>query len=803
MVITDGDFLKKLLSTFKVEAEEHVNTMSASLIELEKAHSTEERQGIIEIIFREAHSLKGAARAVNVTEIEKVCQALESVFAACKREEISLSVELFDTLHRTVDSLNQLVSALETRHSPQEKKQIAELIRQLQSALDAPTQTTPGASVTAGAGLVPARADERNTWSEASPVPMPTPLIDELKNDDVVTVTAPESDNTVRQVAQAQPTDGKSVQSKTIRIATTKLDTLLLQSEELLSTKLTARQRTAELKEVSDALARWEKEWPKVHADLRTMRQSVASAHERNGQGKADARLKRLLEFLDWNSNFLKSLETEVAMLTRAAEQDHHILGGMVDQLLEDMKKILMLPAASLLEVFPKVVRDLARDQGKEVELVTRGGETEIDRRILEEIKDPLLHLVRNAVDHGIEKPSERSSKNKPTHGTLMITIRPKSGSEVEILITDDGAGIDAQKVRAAALKSGVVAPEEVQRLGEGETLSLIFRSGISTSPIITDISGRGIGLAIVQEKVEKLGGELSLESHANTGTTFRIRVPLTLATFRGILMRAGEHLFILPTVNVKRVTRVSEDEIKTVENRETIRLDDKLISLVRLVDVLGLSPQSRTSEPDGYAHVVILGAAEKRIAFLVDEILDEQEVLVKSLGRQLARVRNIAGATILGTGQVVPILNVSDLLKSALQVTIAPLRAAVEKAAARKSILIAEDSITARTLLKNILESAGYDVKATVDGADALTELKAGDYDLLVSDVEMPRMSGFELTTKVREDKRLAELPVVLVTSLDSREDRERGIDVGANAYIVKSSFDQSNLLETVRRMI
>jgi two-component system, chemotaxis family, sensor kinase CheA len=279
--------------------------------------------------------------------------------------------------------------------------------------------------------------------------------------------------------------------------------------------------------------------------------------------------------------------------------------------------------------------------------------------------------------------------------------------------------------------------------------------------------------------------------------------VPLTLATFRGILVRAGEHLFILPTVNVKRVMRVSEDEIKTVENKETIHLDDELISLVRLGEVLGLSPQSMVSEPHGSAHVVILGAAEKRIAFLVEEILDEQEVLVKSLGRQLSRVRNIAGAAVLGTGQVVPILNVSDLLKSALQVTAAPLRAVAEKSAARKSILIAEDSITARTLLKNILESAGYDVKTTVDGADALTELRGGDYDLLVSDVEMPRMSGFELTAKVREDKRLAELPVVLVTSLDSREDRERGIDVGANAYIVKSSFDQSNLLDTVRRMI
>jgi two-component system chemotaxis sensor kinase CheA len=251
---------------------------------------------------------------------------------------------------------------------------------------------------------------------------------------------------------------------------------------------------------------------------------------------------------------------------------------------------------------------------------------------------------------------------------------------------------------------------------------------------------------------------------------------------------------------------RVNEEEAKTVENRKTIHFEDQLVALVRLGDVLGLPTQSAADEFAGSAPVVVLGSTEKRIAFLVDEILDEREVLVKSLGKQLARVRNTAGATVLGTGKVVPILNISDLIESAVKTTASPVRASLttkDEAASRKSILLAEDSITARTLLQNILRSAGYEVKTAVDGADALTELKAGDFDLLVSDIDMPRMNGFDLTAKIREDKRLAELPVVLVTSLDSSEDRERGMDVGANAYIVKSSFDQSNLLETVSRMI
>ncbi len=788
MTANDSDFLKSLRATFKVEAEEHVREMSAGLIELERAQSADEQRKHVEIIFREAHSLKGAARSVNAAEIEKVCQALESVFAAVKREDMILSAELFDTLHRAVDSLGQLLVSLEVERTIQQKKEIKELVRQLQEAL-------------AAQASAPTLAEDE--FASQSPA-IHQAVEEEGRNETGrPSASAERESGTVR---KAETLKGEKVgRAKTVRIATAKLDALLLQSEELLATKLTTRQRALELRETSAAIAAWKKEWAKVQADARALRQWSNGDGENNGRRGGDARVGRLLEFLEWNSAFVKSLEAELSASARAAEQEGRALGGMVDNLLEDVKKVLMLPAATLLEIFPKVVRDLARDQGKEVELVTRGGEVEIDRRILEEIKDPLIHLVRNAVDHGIEKPEERLRENKPARGTLTLAVTQKSGSEVEILVADDGAGIDEQKVRSAALKSGAVSEEEFERLDERAAQSLVFRSGFSTSPIITDISGRGLGLAIVQERVERLGGALALESKAGTGTTFRITLPLTLATFRGVLVRAGSQLFVVPTINVKRVLQASEDGMGTVGNRQTIKFDGQLIPLVRLGDALGIPANDAENDSNAKPCAVVLGAAEKRTAFLVDEILDEQEVLVKSLGRQLARVPNIAGATVLGTGRLVPILNVSDLIKSAARSAPAPARASVptKTDAKRKSVLVAEDSITARTLLKNILESAGYDVTATVDGAAALTELKAGDYDLLVSDVEMPRMSGFELTAKIREDERLSDLPVVLVTSLDSRADRERGVDAGANAYIVKSRFDQSNLLETVRRMI
>jgi len=279
--------------------------------------------------------------------------------------------------------------------------------------------------------------------------------------------------------------------------------------------------------------------------------------------------------------------------------------------------------------------------------------------------------------------------------------------------------------------------------------------------------------------------------------------LPLTVATFRGVLVTAAEHPFIIPTTDVERTVRIKREEIRTVENRETLSLEGIAIPLVKLSDVLELS--EKNAEPPVLT-VLILESKGKRIGFRVDEVLNEQEVLIKNLSRPLSRIRNVAAATILGSGRVVPVLNVSDLIKSATIATGRPAKAAKPAAgveAAKKTILVVEDSITSRMLLKNILETSGYLVVTAVDGIDAMTRLKTEKFDAVVSDVDMPRMNGFNLTEKIRGDKKLAELPVVLVTALESREDRERGIDVGANAYIVKSSFDQSNLLETMRRLM
>ncbi|HXT12581.1 MAG TPA: hybrid sensor histidine kinase/response regulator [Candidatus Angelobacter sp.] len=754
----DDNFLTRLLATFKVEAREHIQAIAAGLVELEKASTEQSRAETLDAVFRCAHSLKGAARAVNVSEIEALCQSLESVFAALKRQELLPSAELFDLLHQVVDRLGQLLPFAGNESRSSSQPDIGDLVRSLRAVL---TQSAPPKAESADASV------------ETPPVSMAEPA--------------------------------RSV-TDTVRVSTSKLDAVLLQAEELLSAKLAAAQHAAKLRQLQTQSLEWKKRWAALEPELRATRQFLDKNKDRNGVASANSPWKRILEFLEWNHDVTESWEGELADLSRRADQDQRSVSIMVDSLLDEIKKIVMQPFSTLLDVFPRFVRELSREQGKEVELVIRGGDIEIDRRILEEMKDPLIHLVRNCLDHGIEAPAIRMQKGKPPCATITIGISPRNGSNVELLIADDGSGIDPGKAKAAAIKLGLLSSERAETLDDQEALFLIFQPGVSTSPIITDISGRGLGLAIVNEQVEKLRGTLALETEPGKGTVFRIVLPLTLARFRGVVVRAGEDLFVVPTTNVERVVRVRTADIKTVENRDTIVLGGQAISLDRLGGVLGLPRASAAGQPE-VQPVVVVSSANQRIAFAVEEVLNEQEVLVKTLGKQLARFPNIAGATVLGSGRVVPILNILSLMKSTVRASASASRTSSAASASvetkKKSVLVAEDSITSRTLLKNILETAGYHVETSVDGIDAFTKLRSGKFDLVVSDVEMPRLNGFDLTAKIRADKKFAELPVVLVTALESREDRERGIDAGASAYIVKSTFDQSNLLEVIHRLI
>jgi two-component system chemotaxis sensor kinase CheA len=759
----DIEFKKLLLATFRDETEEHLAAISTGLLALEKNAQPEKRQAILETVFREAHSLKGAARAVGMGGIESLSHALEGVFSGFRRQEVIPSPPLFDLLHRATDTIAKLLLSGEINGNAAGAIPVRALIASLEKAA-------------------------RRASSGTSP-PLPPPA------EHVPRTDHPEN----------QATESANV-SDTVRISAARLDSLLHQAEEMLLLKQVAVQHAAELKELGAGLATWEKELKKIQPALRMLRKLQLATAGNVIPGPDTGQLGKLLAFCESSQDTVRQLGHKVQSLKKSASSSRHSMVTMVDSLIDDLKGVLMLPCTTVLGLLPRMVRDLARDRGKDVELLIEGESVEIDKRILDEMKDPLIHLIRNCIDHGLEKPAERIRQNKPQPGRITISVALKDSNLIEIRVSDDGAGIDAGRVTAAAVRQGILPQDHARRMEMEELSGLVFISGFSTAPLVTDLSGRGLGLAIVREKVEKLGGTVTMESEALKGTTFRMVLPLTLSTCRGFTVRAGGQSFIVPDAGVERVARISRALLKTVENLETVELDGEALSYIRLEDVLLLPRQKQAGDDTNLLQLFVIGSGSRRVAFGVDAILDEQEVLVKNLGQQLSRVRNITGATILGTGKVAAILHPGDLLKSAVKGAAVPVSAgyAAESAdAGRKSVLVVEDSITARTLLKNILESAGYRTITAVDGLDAMTQLKTNEFDLVVSDVDMPRMNGFDLTKTIRGSREFADLPVVLVTSLDSREDRERGIDVGANAYIVKSSFDQSNLLDVIRRMI
>jgi len=725
----EEQFLQELRATFKVEAEEHLQTIATGLMALEKTPTREAQRAIIENVFRAAHSLKSAARAVDFISIESMCQSLEDNFASWRREEGAPSLNVLDALHRT---LNTITTTMITHQMMDESEHSASSLFRIEPVSAIPVQPP----------LAPAET-----------VPS-TPL---------------------RAVEKITP-------EETVRIPLAKLDARLLEAEEMIAAKLTNRQRVADLRELAERLEAWNKERATIEPEARAMRRQLDLSVPGHGERHSESGQTRLLEFFESSLDYIKLLENRVVTMIGAAERDQNHIGKLVDDLLENSKKLLLLPFGTITGSFPKMVRDLCREQGKEADLVISGEDVEMDKRILEEMKDPLIHLLRNCVDHGIETPDKRIHFGKPPRATVTIAVSRVNGSKVELRVSDDGIGIDANKVREAAIKQGLISANDARKVGDTEARALVFQSEISTSPIITRLSGRGLGLAIVREKAEKLGGTVSVDSESRRGTSISTVLPTMLATFRGILIEVLDRQFIVPTGNVACVTRRKLEDIQPVEGRETIVLNGRTVALVRMAEVLELSRAAQNIEPAGVFQVIVLGAGDQCVAFVVDAVLDEQEVLVKPLGNLLARVRNLAGAT----GTVTRV----SVAKKATQTN-------------SKAILVVEDSITSRMLLKSILGAAGYKVKTAVDGAEAFTFLRTENFDLVVSDVEMPRLNGFDLTRKIRADKKLAELPVVLVTALDTREDRERGIDVGANAYLVKSSFDQSNLLEVIRRLV
>ncbi|NTV65296.1 MAG: response regulator, partial [Oscillochloris sp.] len=428
------------------------------------------------------------------------------------------------------------------------------------------------------------------------------------------------------------------------------------------------------------------------------------------------------------------------------------------------------------------------------------GEAVELDRKVLELLQDPLLHLVRNAIDHGIEPTAERTAVGKPAAGRIEVNAETVGG-EVRVTIMDDGRGIDPSQLRERAIRLGLVRADEANRLSDHEALDLIFMPGFSTAPMLTDISGRGVGLDVVRSNISELSGHVLVESHVGGGTQIILILPLTLVTTRVVLVRVGKSSFALPASGCRGVIWVQRDTLGSIEGQPSIRHDGRDVVVRTMADLLTMSSEPPLGQQDR-APAILIGSAQRLVAVLVDALLDEREAVVKPLGPILANQRSYSGAIQLGDGSLVLLLNPLALIQHAT--SIRPIHigeAAVTRRQAR--LLVCDDSFTTRELIRSILQSAGYEVTAAVDGADALDKLRGQAYDLVVSDVEMPRIDGFQLTARIRSELALHELPVVLITSLASEDHRRRGLEAGAQAYIVKSQFDQGSLLEVIQQLL
>ncbi len=743
---------QELSKLFKEESEEHLARLDEGLLRLEK---TPDDPTLLEEVFRESHSLKGSARMLGLSRIETAAHGLESIFNAARKGEKAL----------TQDAIERMNIAL------------ADLKRHVQEALSG--------------------SDSEASTSHASDLPEPTSTAEPERRD---------ADATPSVVVNA-PNSTEPFRIETVRVETRKLDDLLTQVGELSVIQGRAQHRLLLMEELLERWTLLERSRKKVYANFgRRNTDWYVPGVASNSQHSATSGRKSEFE----------SFGDLLNQVRNGFFDDNARLESTVNLLEDQVRSVRLLPLSTMFALFPRMVRDLAKEQGKEVELELEGGDISVDKRILEEMKDPLMHLIRNAIDHGIELPDERKQLGKPRSATVRLRALRENAS-VQLLVQDDGRGLDTDAIRQEAEKRGLhselrtVPPptgdqqaEEAMRaaMTQAQLQQLIFTPSFSTSRFVTELSGRGVGLDVVRINVERMKGDIHLESVPGQGLTVQLRLPLSVAATQLLLARAGQGLYGVPVEFVHTSRRVREGDLFALEGRRAIMLDGQAVIVAHLSALLELAVGEQPA-PDIQACIVIR-VGEERLGLLVDDLLAEEEVVPKPLGPPLRRVRNVSALAMLGSGEICAVLNPADLLRSAHKTSAGLVQYSVASASRSKpAVLLAEDSALIRAMEKRILEDGGYEVVAAVDGVDALNRLGSQPFDAVVSDIMMPNMDGLTLAARIREEPRYKELPLILVTSLASDEDKRRGLEAGANAYIPKPTFDQRVLLDTLRRLI
>ena len=688
-------------------------------------------------LFRSAHTIKGSSRMMKLSGITMLAHSMEDVLDAVRGGKMPLTPFVSDALFRGVDALLSMLGPIADGDTSGEAP--AALCAEL--ALAATVLAVGEVPEVIAAPVVPAAADHA-----VAPVEPVVPL-----------------------------SHAKKRQVDYLRVDAAKIDDLIRLMGEIVSEQGRFRRHIGRLCEVERAMA----------------------LHLKTVEGQLHAGDKEQDSLVEAGAALQLSLRQSVRAMYDASLLQDHLVGDLQGTSL----RMRMQPLSTVFDPLRRTVRDLAHEQGKDVDFVVEGGDTELDRKIIDRIGDSLMHMIRNSLDHGLESAEERRAAGKEPKGTINLSACYDSGC-VTISLGDDGRGLSVEKIRDKALAKRLFDADSLAGMSRAEITDLIFMPGFSTSPIITDISGRGVGMDVVRKSiVDELKGTIIIETREGEGTTFLLRLPLNLAVFPLFLLSAGGKTCAVPATSLVEMLSVQRGEIIEIVNKRAIRLREQLIPVESLAALLRLEPE--TTAESGEALIVIIRDGEEKLGLVVDEIIGREEMVVKPLPLHLQNLRMVSGVTIGEQDSIINVLHVSELIRQAREIAEpGRLRPAV-KEDRTATVLVVDDSINTREIEKSILEAYGYAVATAEDGEEAFEKTRGTLYDLVITDVEMPRLDGFSLTKRLRDDERYRHVPIIIVTSLEKDEDKKRGITVGANAYIVKGAFDQSNLIETVRSLI
>jgi len=791
------------IGKFQEEAADLLQRLNEGVINLEADPGNRE---IIDQMMRDAHTIKGSSRMVGLIEVSDVAHWLENIMVRVREKEIVYEASMSDAFFEALDAIvyltdNSGVNVDDAVDLDGLKARLALIATGEAEPPSFPSSQDPSPLSEGGSGAPTAQGEVLAGTSDdvtaSSGAEIAGAAFDEAhsEGDEGVADSEDEGVGDYETVQRESPRRAqregelKAKVQTTIRIRTSQVDNLLNLISEVVISQIKSEQRLTDLRSMQSATTETWKAWTRIKSTLQALaREDLMDA---------------LSDDVSVVDGLLSESRRDIAEYAKDLSEDVSRTSVVIADLQEQGMRLRMLPANTIFQAFPRAVRDLAKQFCKDIDLIIAGGETELDKKVLEEINDPLVHIMRNAVDHGIEDAETRLALGKPAQGTVRLSAR-QEGDRIVIEVSDDGAGIDPERVRQSAVRKGYLNAAEAKSLSDREAQYMIFEAGFSTAAIITEISGRGVGMDVVREfVVEKLKGSLDLDSVPGRGTTFKLTIPLTLAIIRALMLKVGGQTYALPTGSIEETLRIDPDDIIKVEGREVIRRQRRTIPLVRLSEILRVPSETTGAKKVPIATISYSG---QRMGFIVDAFVGEQQIVIKPLGNHLHKIENVAGVTILGAGEVVPILNVPDLMANARNRS--GQRVGLETARVEhhgpRTILICEDSFTTRELERSIFEAAGYEVETAVDGAAGFGKLKDGlVVDAVVTDVQMPNMTGFELTRAIKTDADLKDIPVIIVTSLEREEEKTEGIRAGADAYITKSVFNQDTLLDTVERLI